>query len=613
MTDSGSPGNGGTGLSARGFSGHSSVSQMIDGTRLIVASGTQTFPTSTWPYESIEVLRGPSSVLYGEGNIGAAVNYVTKQPLRDRFQHEGFFTLGSYGTTLSGVGSRGPINEVLSYSAYLSGEKSSGVRTDSGYSNKNYALALAIQPNNQLKISLSADGALADGSRYFGTPLVNGALDQRFKNISFNIAEPIVKFDDQWLRAKVEYEVTSSFKLRNETYLLTSKRHWRNSENYTFVPATGLVNRSGYLEILHDLKQTGNRFDATLDGVLAGMKNRFVAGFEVSRADMRHTNNAPFTGSSTVNPFNFLPGPFLQTAATSPRSQISQSSSAFFAENALDITPQWKLIAGLRTDRIELESTTLQTGVTRSKTYSPITGRIGVVWKTSEDLSVYGQYATGIDPLNGSLPNLGNLSEKLTRGKQIEIGMKGLLPSLRGEWTAAAYRIQKTDILSRDPLNPNVTQQIGQQSSTGIELALAMAPARGWSIDANLALTSAHFDSFNELIGTALVSRNGNKPVNVPETTANVWAGYRFAPLWQAGMGVQYVGERAANNANTLTIPAYTTVDALLRYEVSRNLNLALSVNNLANKDYALSAPNSGTQWLLGAPRTVMLTARAKF
>jgi iron complex outermembrane receptor protein len=187
------------------------------------------------------------------------------------------------------------------------------------------------------------------------------------------------------------------------------------------------------------------------------------------------------------------------------------------------------------------------------------------------------------------------------------------LPSVRGEWTASTYRTVKTDILSRDAVNPAITQQIGQQSSTGVELALAMEPQRGWSIDANLAVLRARFDSFNELVGGALVSRSGNKPVNVPETTANIWTSYRFAPQWQAGLGMQYVGERAANNANTLTIPSYTTVDALLRYEVSRNVNLALSVSNLTNKDYALSAPNGGAQWLLGAPRTVMLTARAKF
>ena len=613
FTDSGAPGNGGTGLSARGFSGHSSVSQMIDGTRLVVASGTQTFPVSTWPYESIEVLRGPASVLYGEGNIGAAVNYITKQPLRDRYENEGFFTMGSYGTTLGGVGSRGPINEVLSYSAYVSGEKSDGVRTDSAYLRKNYSLALAIQPSSKLKVTLSSDGARADDSRYFGTPLVNGALDSRFKATSFNIADPIVKFDDQWLRAKVEYQATDSVKLRNETYRLTSKRHYRNTESYTYAPATGLVTRGNYLEILHDLSQFGNRFDATFDGLLGTMKNRFVVGFDVSRVDMVHTNNSPYPGASTVDPFNVAPGVFLSTVATTPRSQIYQHSRAFFAENALDITPQWKLITGLRTDRLTLDSTTIQTGATNNKTYSPVTGRAGIVWKSSDALSLYTQYATGVDPLNGSLPNLGNLSEKLTQGKQIELGAKGALPSVRGEWTVSAYSIQKTDILSRDAASPTVTQQIGQQSSTGVELALAMEPVRGWSMDANLAVLRARFDSFNELVGAALVSRNGNKPVNVPETMANIWNSYRFAPQWQAGVGVQYVGERIANTANTLTIPSYVTLDSLARYEVSRNFNLALSVNNLTNKDYALSAPNSGAQWLLGSPRTVMLTARTKF
>ena len=613
FTDTGSPGNGGTGLSARGFSGHSSVSQMIDGTRLVVASGTQTFPVSTWPYESVEVLRGPASVLYGEGNIGAAVNYITKQPLRDRYEHEGFLSIGSYGTAIGGLGSRGPINDVMSYSAYISGDTSNGVRADNAYQRKNYALALAAQPSSALKVTLSVDGAMADDAHYFGTPLVNGALDQRLKTTSFNIAEPIVKFDDLWLRTRLEFQATDRVKLRNEIYQLTSDRHWRNTESYTHRPATGLVSRASYLEILHDLKQTGNRFDATIDGSLGSMPSRLVVGFDISRADMVHTNNAPYPGASTVDPLNVVPGVFLSTVATTPRSQINQSSTAFFAENALDIAPKWKLITGLRSDRLAIESKTLQTGLTREKTYTPVTGRVGVVWKTTDAISIYGQYSTGIDPLNGSLPNLGNLSEKLTRGEQIEVGAKGSLPSVRGEWTASTYRIQKTDILSRDPINAALTQQIGQQSSAGVELALAMEPVRGWSLDANLAVLRPRFDSFNELVGSGLVSRNGNRPVNVPETTASVWNSYRFAPQWQAGLGVQYVGERSANNANTLTIPAYTTLDLLLRYEVSRNFNLALSVGNVTNEDYALSAPNGGAQWLLGAPRTVLLTARAKF
>lgn len=617
FTDSASAGNGGTGLTARGFSGHNSVAQMIDGTRLVVGSGTVTFPFSTWPYESIEALRGPASVLYGDGSIGAAVNYITKQPLRDRREHEAFFTLGSHGTVMSGVGSRGAINDTLAYSAYVSGEKSNGFREDNAYSRQNYSLALLIQPSNALKITLSADGARNDDATYLGTPLINGQLDDRLRRTNFNVQDALVKYDDQWLRAKVEFQASDSIKLRNESYVLTSDRHWRNTESYTYVPATGRVTRGDYLEIQHDLRQTGNRFDATFDGTLAGMKNRFVAGFDVSRVDFLHSNNNGNTASSTVNPFNVLPGNFISTVATVPGRQSNLDSTAFFAENALDLTPQWTLVAGLRQDRMTLDSTDLRTRVTGSKTYSPLTGRLGAVWRASAALSLYGQYATGTDPLSGSLSLPANLTHDLTRGKQIEFGAKGDLPSVRGEWTASVYRIEKRNILSRDALNPLVTQQVGQQSSTGVELALAMEPVRGWSVDANLAMLRARYDNFNELVGAALVSRNGNTPVNVPERTANLWSSYRFAPKWQAGLGLQYVGVRAANTANTLTLPAYTTVDALLRYEVSRKLNLALSVSNLTDKDYAISGSanstgTANTRWLLGAPRTVYLTARLK-
>jgi iron complex outermembrane receptor protein len=615
FTDSASAGNGGTGLTARGFAGHNSVAQMVDGTRLVVGSGTLTFPFSTWPYESIEAMRGPASVLYGDGSIGAAVNYITKQPLLHRREHEAFFTLGFYGTVIGGVGSRGPISDTLAYSAYLSGEKSSGFREDNAYARQNYSLALLIHPSNALQITLSADGAHNDDATYFGTPLINGQLDDRLRRTSFNVQDALVKYDDRWLRAKVEYQAADSVKLRNETYSIRSDRHWRNTESYTYVPATGLVRRESYLEIKHDLRQTGNRFDATFDGTLSGMKNRFVAGFDVLRVDFLHTNNNALGGvpvfTSVVDPFNVVPGVFSTTTPTSPRRRADLESHAVFAENALDLTPRWKLVAGLRKDRMTLDNTELVTAAFTRQTYSPLTGRLGAVWRATNELSFYGQYSTGTDPLGGSLnlPTVAN--QTLTKGRQLEFGAKGDLPSVHGEWTSAVYRIEKRNLLSRDPANPLVTQQVGQQSSTGVELALAMEPVRGWSVDANLAVLRARFDEFNETQGGLLVSRSGNTPVNVPERTATVWTSYRFAPQWQAGVGLQYVGPRAANTANTLKFPGYTTVDALLRYEFSRNTSLALSVSNLADKDYAISGTNN-TRWLLGAPRTAYLTLRVK-
>jgi iron complex outermembrane receptor protein len=81
ITTVAAPGNGNGAFTARGFSGPNSIQQLYDGTRLFVGAGTVTFPFDTWNVERIEVLRGPASVLYGDGAIGGVINVVTKKPV----------------------------------------------------------------------------------------------------------------------------------------------------------------------------------------------------------------------------------------------------------------------------------------------------------------------------------------------------------------------------------------------------------------------------------------------------------------------------------------------------------------------------------------------------
>lgn len=613
ITESPSPGNGGTSLTARGFSGHNSVAQLVDGTRLIAASGTISYPFSTWPMASVEVLRGPASVLYGDGAIGAAVNYVTKRPSFNATQREAFLDVGSFGTVRGGVGLRGPVNDVLAYSVYLDAEKSDGYRQFMDTQRHNHALALAVRASRNLSVTLSLDGGVNDDARYFGTPLSSGVLDKRLRRTNFNVSDSVVKYDDRMLRAKVDYQTAAGVRLRNETYRLKTDRHWRNAEAYSFNAAGTVVNRSDYLEILHDQEQTGNRFDAAFDGDLAGLKNRFVVGLDWYRTKLVHSNNSPYGGSSAVDPFQFDPGLFQSPVPTSPGRRSRLQTTALFAENALDITPQWKLVAGLRGDRMELDSTDLRKGVNLVKKYSPVTGRLGAVWSPSDAVSFYGQFGTGTDPLSGalSLP-AGSNQFDLTKGRQIEVGAKGAIASVRGEWTVALYKIAKRNLLSRDAFDPNIVQQIGQQSSAGIELAFAAEPMRDWTVDANAALLRARYGNFNELVSGSLVARNGNTPPGVPERTVNLWTAYRFLPGWQIGLGARYVGERQGNAANTTKLPSYAVLDASLAYQHARNLQFGLSLKNLADRTYALSG-SANSRWLLGASRTVQLTARANF
>jgi len=611
------PGNGNSSLTARGFSGHNSVAQLIDGTRQMVAAGTVTYPFSTWPFESVQVLSGPASVVYGDGSMGAAVNAITKKPLWDGTQGEAFVTTGSYGLVQGGVGVRGPVNDVLAYAVYLDGERSDGYRALENVKRRNYSLALAAKPAPRLLASLTLEGGINDDARYFGTPLRDGALDKSLRRINYNVKDSVVHYEDQMWRAKVEYEASLHIKLRNELYGLSSDRHWRNTENYR-LDATGTsLARSGWLEIRHNLDQTGNRFDATFDASILGMAHQVVAGVDSYHAKLLHTNdygNAPNPAYTDIinDPHRFDRGVYQQTNPTIPRRYTALRTTAFFVENALDITAQFKLVAGLRHERMRLKNHNLVLNERLGKSYDSTTGRIGLVWTPTEDLSLYGQFATATDPLSGALALPGGGADfDLTRGRQVEAGVKGMLPSVNGEWTVAVYRIQKRNLLSRDPINPALTMQVGEQSSTGLELAFAAAPTSNWSLNANLAVLRAKYDDFNESVGGVAVSRSGNVPRNVPERTANLWTSWRFAPQWKVGGGLHYEGKRPSNTANTRWLPAYVVLDAFVSHDWSRDASIMLSVKNLGNRAYAISG--NDTSWLLGPSRTVLLTLRAGF
>ena len=103
-----SPGNGGISYTSRGFSGDGSILQLLDGTRLYVGAGTVTFPFDTWSAERIDVLRGPASVLYGEGAIGGAIDIISKKPIFTQFQGQIEGAVGDYSTRRVSLDVGGP-------------------------------------------------------------------------------------------------------------------------------------------------------------------------------------------------------------------------------------------------------------------------------------------------------------------------------------------------------------------------------------------------------------------------------------------------------------------------------------------------------------------------
>lgn len=613
----GTPGNGSTSLSARGFAGHGSVMQLYDGTRLYVAAGTLTFPLDTWPLERIEVLRGPASVLYGEGAIGAAINYVPKRPNRERIENEAFVSYGRWNTIQVGLGSGGPIGDRAAYRLDVSRAQSDGYvqRTDSDRTV--VAGQLAFQLSRDLSFRFAADLAQANDPRYWGTPRINGAVPEALRFTNFNVVDSDIRYTDVWLRGGFQWRATPHLQLRNETYRLTADRRWRNLENYTYQPATGLIRRTGYLETGHDIEQTGNRFDATLDGEVAGLKNRLVVGFDANRIIFKRPGRTTTNIPSDVDPFSFSPGLFNEANPfVALRQQTVSSQMAFFAENALDLTRRLKLVAGLRQERVNFSRSDIfpPPQVSFDKRFDFLTWRVGAVYALTPALSLYAQHATGVDPL-GSLitTSVAEAAFDVAKGRQTEVGIKHAFLEGRGEWTAAFYEIEKRNLLTRDPLNPLASQQIGQQSSRGAEFALGVEFSPRWILDANLALVDARFDRFDEQVGAATVSRAGNLPPNVPERVGNAWLTHRIGAAWQVGGGVRYVGQRFANNANTIALPSYSVWDGYIGYRIARDTTLTLRMRNLFDKFYELSPYNAGNQSILGEPRSVSVSLYTRF
>lgn len=608
------PGNGLSALSARGFTDSASVMRLYDGTRLYGGVGV-TFPFDTWPIERIEVLRGPASVIYGDGAIGGVINVIPKKPTRGPIENEVQAGIGTDSTQRLGLGSGGAITDRLSYRLDLSGNRSDGWVDRGDNHNATFSGALQFDATPELSFRLSHSYGYQRPMRYFGTPLIEGGQLDDLREKNYNVKDGFMRFRDHWTELAATWTPNDATTVRGRLYHIGSKRDWRNAEYYDYNPATGLIDRSGNTEISHDQKQTGFTADASFKGKVAGLDNVLSVGFDVNHSSFRHLNNAYVGSSGPVDLHDPDPGYFQSDLPFIPRYRNEADQYALFMENRIAFTPGWSVVGGLRYDSARLKRDDLVAGRNAfSRRFSDIGWRIGTVYELTPNLALYAQYSEAADPVGGLLMlSPANADFDMSKGRQVEIGLKQSFWEGRGEWTLAAYHIRKNNLITRDPTDPGRSVQVGERSSRGIEASLAVAFAQDWKLEANATMLRARFDDFSESVGGMAVSRNGMVPPNVPERLANLWLSWNFQPGWTAMAGLRYVGRRYADNANTLELPSYTTTDLALRWDVDKDTTLVARGYNVFDKAYFTSAYYSPTQWLYGQGRRFELTVNHRF
>ena len=621
-------------FSMRGFT-NNQIRLLNDGLLTGPANMTSR-PRDTWNLDRIEILKGPASVLYGEGAIAGAINFVTKRPVREVQGTETFLSYGSFNTTRAAVGSGGRLGtDKLHYRVDLSYQNSDnflGVQR-APYTYWNATSALLYDVTSRLSVELSFDLTFDRSKPYFGTPLVpssfatqgvNGVVstldgrtvDRRMLRQNYNTQDSDMSALTTWTKLKMAWKPTDLIEVRNQAYYYTAKRDWQNAETYTFNASTQLIDRDRFF-VQHDQNIIGDRLEFQVNQPIASLKNRFVTGLDFSHLDF--TRPSFFNGAGgSVDPFAPVAGLFGPITAATQKAVIT--TTAVFAENQLSLTDQLKLIAGLRHDHIDLTrelfdtAGVLNTTSSFSRDFNPTTWRVGLVYDVLPQITLYGQYATAADPAASNIFLVTRQeSFALATGAQWEVGAKGDFWSKRAEWTVAYFDIFRKNILTQTSLTEAVN--VGRQSSKGVELALGVRPTQAWRVQGNLTFLSAKFDDFTELSGGNLVSRTGNRPFNVPQVMANLWSIYRLptaVPI-DFGAALRYVGDRYNDATNSVRMHAYMTADAWLTVPY-KNLWFTLRGRNLLDKTYASWGDNFyPTEVIIGSPRTVELSMMARF
>jgi iron complex outermembrane receptor protein len=619
----------------RGFTG-AAISTLFDGTR----STTSTIVMrnfDSWNFDRIEVLKGPASVLYGEGALAGAVNFVAKRPDFQRRSGEALVSLGSLGSARAAFGATGPVGngERAAYRADAVVSRSGGYIDDTGSSALNVSGAIDIRLSPAATLSLSADHFRDDyNTAYWGTPLIPAALarqasdlirdsrgyvlDKSMRDLNFEVTDAVTRSYGTWLRGRLDWRLSSIWRLTNEVYGYDAPRDWRDADTFGFDPGRGLVTR-GSTSISHAHRFYGNRLTLASDRRIGGRRNRLSVGVEATRNTFFMPRR--FGTTTAVDPFSPVRGTFpTETADNFPGAgnfvdfDTTLTVLSTFVEDAYTLAPRVTVVGGGRVDRFGVDrrvsdrNVGVETGFGR--VFRPASGRLGIVVDLVAETQLFAQVTSAVAPVS-TIPTISqtNAGFDLTTGRSWEAGLKSSLNHGWFKLTMAAFNVAQDKILTRDPNNANLTIQGGRQSSTGVEITVSANPTAALRLDANASIMTAQFD---QLIEAGGIDRSGNVPTNVPERSAGVWATYRFTawPL-TIGAGVRGQGRSFANNANTVRVAGYRLLDAQAGWRVGPG-EITVRGKNLGNRFYVDWAPTAN-QVLIGTRRVVEASYQFRF
>jgi catecholate siderophore receptor len=600
----------GDNLTLRGFNARNDL--FVDGVR-----DFGMYTRDTFNLESVEVLKGPSSVMFGRGSTGGVINQVSKSPLASPF-YSGGVTGGSGPLVRGTLDINQPLGGGAAFRLNAMGMYD-GIEGRDEVSTQRWGVApsFTIGLGSPTQVTASYYYLQDDNLPDYGFPYVFGRPADVDRENFYGLVERDVDKNHVHIGTlRVDHAVSDAVRLRNTLRVAFYRREATVSPpRLVGTPAPGtpleniLVSRNGAAREQEDLAII-NVTDAIVRFQTFGLAHTLVTGLELGR-ETSLVQRYAFLDVPTTSLLNPDPAPDLSAMqrVTNFRGDTTALSLGVFAVDEITIVKWLKLMGGLRYDVFDVDFRNAFAGERFSRTDTAVSPRAALVLLPTREQTYYVSYGTSFNPSAEALSlAASNANTDPETSRTFEVGAKwDLLGGALGLRTAL-FQIDKTNARTTDPvLGVQVLE--GEQRVRGFELEVVGRPLPGWNIFAGYTYLDSRVLEALEVVGGIPVK--GKRVQNVPESTVSLWTTYDITDQWQVGGGVFYVGERFANNVNTNAVPEYVRADVTVAYRPIKPLELRLNVINLADSvNFEQVHPSHVVP---GVARTFLLTGTLRF
>jgi len=560
--------------------------------------------------ERVEVLKGANALIFGRGAGGGAINRVSKVAELGMPEYALGAQVDSFGAFALNADANLPVGDAVAVRLNGTYEEFDNHRDvyDGRFIGFSPTLTAQLGPDTRLYAWYTYD----DDERVVdrGLPSLNGGPLRGYDETFFGDAD--YNFSDVEVhiaRTRLEHDFSEAWSLNASLLYADYDKFYSNivpggGTTATTVTLSGYESGTDRQNLIGQVNLVG-QFDT------GSLGHTLLLGAEVGSQDTDAVRNrALFNNgadtSVTVALADTITVPAF-TLAPQRASMSELSTLSFYAQEQLDIG-MLQLVAGVRFDRFDLESTDLISGFDGARVDERWSPRFGAILKPQDNLSIYASYAESFLPQSGNQFTVlsqqsGSLDPETF--ENIELGVK-YAPHPELLLTAAVFRLTRSNTTAPDPANTGLVVLAGESEVEGFELGLVGEPVDGLS----LSLGYAYLDG--EITSTTTSAAAGTVLQQVPEHQITAWARYDVTDRLGFGAGLTHLSEQFASLSNNVVMPAYTRVDAAVFFEATETLSLQLNVENLFGEEYYPSA-HGDNNIQPGAPLSASFGARLVF